>query len=450
MTLLHYCIERDLHYRNFCDAHEAHVMDLISNLPETLLIEIFQYCKLLPLCYVSRKFNNLISSSAALMGRLKLVITKGTLSAIEESERIHRNAFIKFDYEIDDRHFQLFTRFQELRSIEFVRCIIQAETFFKILENIPNLKSLYISSTFLKNVETFVNTLIPPRAENLKIISLRNSDELFLKFFKNASSIEFVHLVFQKSCALAAVQDFFETQKNIKVIDRLSIPFIDQCLIYTILNDMSIKKLAIELDRIDIDTIKDMSEIENRSVHHLSLCGSGDINSLLCHFKCLRSLEIEMNSQLIPAQLLEVTRVHSNLISLTILDCSGMEPIDCVIQISLPNLIYFKSGLQFSNEGWTLFSKGNPKIKTLKLQESLTDEEFERICLNFHELEHFELPYDPCSMTSRTLNFICSENFPKHISHVEISIKSGSWGNFILTENHLNHLKNAHILLKLK
>lgn len=426
-------------------------MDFISNLPETLLIEIFKNCKrILPLCYVCKRFNKIISTSAPLMNRLKLVITSGSLNRIEESERIHRNAFIKFDYQIDERHYQLMTRFQELRSIEFVRCIIQADAFFKILENIPNLKSLYIVSTFLRSVE--FNDVIPPRAENLKIISLRNSDELFLRFFSNSMSIEFVHLAFQKTCSIVAVQDFFETHKNtIKVIDRLSIPSIDLSLLFTVLNDMNIERLNIELDRIELSTLTDLRDTENKTIHHLSLYGSGDINLMLCFFKKLRHLEIEMNSEMTPENLIQATQIHSELESLIVMDCTGIETTDSLLQISLRNLKRLKSGFKFSVNGWREFARRNPNIVNFKLLDSITDGEFQSICLNFHQLQRLELMFDHPSMTTLTLDFICSDNFPKNIRFIEITREVDSqWRNFVLTENHLNHLKKVNLILKLK
>jgi hypothetical protein len=426
-------------------------MDFISNLPEPLLIEIFKNCKrILPLTYVCKKFDKIISTSAPLMERLKLVVQVGRINQIEKSDRAHRNMFIKFDYQIDERHYQLMTKFQKLTSIELVRCIIQANAFLKILENIPNLKSLNIVTTFLKSVE--FNDVIP-RAENLKIISLRNSDELFLKFLANSMNIEFVSLAFQKMCSIVAVQDFFETHKNIKIIDRLCIPRIDQSLLYTILNDLNLTRLNIELDKIEFSTLDELKEVvQNNSIHSLNLYESGDINLFLQLFKNLRNLEIEMNSELTPEMLIQATQTHTELESLLVMDCIEIEATDSLLQMSLRNLKSLKSKFKFSANGWIEFSRRNPNIVTLKIMDSMTDEVFRNICLNFHNLIRLELIIlgEP-SLTSHTLDFICSENFPKNIQFIEVTREFDlPIQNFVLSENHLNYLKNVKLILKVK
>lgn len=399
-------------------------MDYFTKLPNEILIDIFEFCRLLPLSLVCKKFAEVIGSSPALLKKINLVISeKISFSNLKNAERKYNAVYFKFNYKINADCLDVFHKFKGIKSLEFTRCIIQANLFLKILEVLPNLESLSIFSTFLLN-KSDLEEFEPPQLTNLKRLSLRNSEETFLEYLHN-SSLKSLYIGFSSRYSAKTIENFLQTQSKVKVIEYLSVPLFDDSLMKIILQDMNnLEKLHLECDKIDMNLVGNLN-LSNNSVKSLNLYGNfpnaGDINIILNFFKNLLNLEIEMNNKLEPANILQLP---SSLQSLSIAHCSG----DYFNSISLRNLKkYQTTDANFTAEEWSRFASRNPAIEFLAIKdESTSNEIFTEICLNFPFLNRLELFYDPERLTPEIQDFISSENFPRNIKTLKLKQRNNS------------------------
>lgn len=413
-------------------------MDYFTNLPNEILLDVFEHCRLLPLTLVCRKFNEIISNSPTLLKRVNLVISeKIPASNLVKSKRQHQAVLFKFNYKITEDSLDAFNKFQGIKSLEFMRCLINADLFLKMLEALPNLETLSIYTTFLKNKEK----IDPPRLMNLKRLNFRNSDEKFLEYLQN-SELRSLYVGFPPQSSNKILEEFLKSQTKVRAIEYLSVASVDDSLIKIIAQDMgNLTKLHLESDKIDMNLVGNL-EIVNNSVKFLSLYGDfqnpGDINVVLSFFKSLEDLEIEMNNKLEPANILQLP---NKLKSLSIIHCSG----DYFNSITIRNLKIFKTtDGNFTSEEWSRLASRNPSIESITVKdESMTNETFRTISIDFQALKHFEMFFDPQRLTPDILDFIFDASFPRNIQILKI-IQRSSPANpfFTLTENHKRSLNS--------
>lgn len=420
-------------------------MDYFSTLPNELLLEIFEYGKILPLLLVCRKFKEVIGNS--LMKKVHLVIGEKTVaSELVKSEREHQSVYFKFNYKIGHDCLKILNRFSGIKSLELVRCIVEAEVFLKMLHSLPNLESLSIFTTYLKrSKEEKTKELDPPCLKKLKSLNFRNSDAEIL-FHLRGASIETLSILFPVQYPAANLTDFLRSQPNIKTMD-LALSGIDDSLMVFIAQDMKkLKKLSLECDRLNMDLIRNL-ELANASVKILHLFGlphpEGDFNVILSFFKQVKDLEIEMNTHLEPVNIAQLHQQTPNLESLSIVYCSG----DYFNHLQLGNLKRLKlTDGNHSAEEWTRLANRNPTIEKLIIKdESTTEDIFRTICIEFRNLKHLEVNYDPQRLTPEILNFICDPMFPTNIRFLKIVQRATPSENFLsLTDEHKTAL-NANL-----
>jgi hypothetical protein len=410
-------------------------MDHFTKLPNEILLDIFEHCRVLPLTIVCRKFNDIIRNSPVLMRKVNLLISeKVPVASLVKSERQHQGIQFKFNYKITGDCLEVFNQFQGIRSLEFTRCIVDANLFMKMLGALVNLETLSIYTTFLQKANE-MEKFDPPRLAKLKRLNYRNSDEKFLKFLLN-SSLESLYIGYASQNSSDLLEDFLKSQRKVKEIEYLSVASIDNSLMEIIAQDMGIlEKLHLESDKIDMSLVANL-EIVNRSLNFLNLYGDfttpGDMNFILNFFKGLEGLELEMNNRLEPANILQLP---SSLKSLSIIHCSG----DYFNAVGLRNLRRFKiTDGSFTAEEWLRFAGRNPSIESIVIKdESTTDEVFRTIVLNFPSLQRLEVFYDPQRLTPDILDFIFSENFPSSLKFLKISQRNSSQTSFFtLTDDH--------------
>lgn len=196
-------------------------MDL-SKLPNEILIKILNYCKVLKLTQVSRRFNDIIGNSSLLMSKIHLVITeKSQNSEIIKSKRKYQNILIKFNYKINQHALDIFEKIGEnVKQLELVRCIVHEKDFISILESFPNLEMISIFATFLKN-EALIDKEVPLMVK-LKKLVFRNSSPKFLLFLQNSPNLKHINIVFPFN-QHSDVNGFFKTHQNIQEIENLMI-----------------------------------------------------------------------------------------------------------------------------------------------------------------------------------------------------------------------------------
>lgn len=399
-------------------------MDYFTKLPNEILIEIFECCRLLPLTLVCQKFAEVIGNSPALMKKVILVISeKISVPNLLNAERKYIAVYFKFNYKIKTDCLKLFHKFNGIKSLEFTRCIIQADLFLKILEVLPDLESLSIYSTFLSN-KSDLEQFEPPQMMRLNRLSLRNSEETFLEYLYN-SSLKSLYIGFSSRYSTKTIENFLQTQSKVKVIEYLSVPSFDDSLMKVILQDMkNLEKLHLACDKIDMNLVGNLN-LTNYSVKSLNLYGNFpnacDINIILNFFKNLLNLEIEMNNMLEPANILQMP---SSLQSLSIAHCSG----DYFNAISIRNLKKLQlTDANFTAEEWSRFASRNPAIEFIAIKdESTSNEIFTGICLNFPFLNRFEISYDPERLTPDIQDFISSENFPQNIKTLKLTQRNNN------------------------
>lgn len=411
-------------------------MSLFESLPNEILLEIFEYCKVMPLMRVCTKFKALIVNAPQLMRKVNLIITeKSSFAVLTKIERNIQSVYFKFHYKIDESCLKLFETFSNVKSVEFVRCIVSVNVFVKMLLALPHLESLSIYATHLRGKddiwEELWSQMEHPALTRLKSINFRNSDIGFLQFLKGAQ-IETLSALLPSQYSPDDLVSFLQSQKNIKTIESLSVSRVDDVLISTLLRDFKdLKKLHLECDRIDMASVSEL-ELSNTSVEYLNLCGypesDGDLNAqylkVVSFFKGLKTLEIEMNNQLEPDLIAQLHSTFARLDTLMITHCLG----EYFNYLALPNL----KCLQLTDgtptiDSWTHFSQRNPSIESLTINdESITSEVFRAICTEFRNLKHLEMNYDPQRLTPEILDFICSDDFPRNIRSLKVTQRFSS------------------------
>lgn len=418
-------------------------MDYFSNLPNEILLEIFEYGRILHLTLVCKKFNELISKSPSLMKKANLLISdKALLSEIKKSKRNYQGVDFRFNYKIGLDCLDVISVFDGIKHLEMRRCIVPADLFLKMLHSLPHLESISIYTTYLKNKEE-LKSFDPPQLTKLKNLNFRNSDEMFLAILQN-SSIENLYLAYPAQYPKETLVNFMHSQPRIKIIDYFHVSPIDGLLMVLLVQKLeSLKKLHIQCDQLEMDSIRNL-ELMNTFVRSLNLFGNpaqaGDLPVILNYFKKLTELEIEMNSMLEAGNVLQLQQLAPNLESLIITHCSG----DYFNHIQLRNLKHLKiTDGSWTVDEWTRFAIRNPGITALTIKdESITNEAFTTICLEFRNLQRLELNYDPQRLTPDILDFICDGMFPANIRHLKITQRSSPSENFLtLTDEHKEELK---------
>lgn len=421
-------------------------MDYLSNLPNEILLEIFGYCRIVSLTCVCKKFNELISNTPSLMRKVNLKLMDGGTSASEmtKSKRQHQAIHFKFNYRIREDSLQLLNHFRGIKTLEFIRCIIQFDLFEQLLRAVEHLETISINVTYLKEKDK--TEARPPRLSKLKYLIFKNSDADFLQFFRNAQ-LERVSIQFPTQYPLTILEDFLRLQPNIKIIDSLCATSIQDLLMTIVTQELkSLQKLYLNVARMNLETIKYL-DLKNNSVRFLSLSGNSTDDDgvliALAFFKQLMTLEIEFNTYLNADRMVQIQEQTPKLQSLYITQCQG----DFFNRIQLRDLKHLHLEDYPSNVSigdWTALANRNPFIEKLVLKNiSLTDEVFKTICNEFGNLKHLELIYNRLSdnqMTAEVLNFVCDPNFPSNIRFLKIPRFFAGEDDSLLTDEQKNVL----------
>ncbi|KAL7021317.1 hypothetical protein ACKWTF_011839 [Chironomus riparius] len=436
-------------------------MATLTSLPNEILIQIFGHCKVLPLTLVSKQFNNLISNTPSLMKKFHLLITeRSKYLEIAQSKRKHQKVLIKFNYKINSSILEVLkTLKDQIKNLELMRCILTEDLFIEIMESLPNLETLSIYTTYLKSNLEFKEAIMKPLEcmKHLRILNFRNSDQKFLYLLKKSSLITTINISLPHQYPSNVITDFLQDHQDVEIIENLMVSEIEQTiLLYVLCNMKNLKKLCIEIDKIQMEEIRNL-EIENTSIRTLNLYGSPldpvDFNIIIGFFKNLANLELEINSVLEPINMVQLQRSAPQIKSLKIMNCYG----DFFNQITLSNLKIFEiyDISSFSQADWISFSRRNTKIEVLTIKdEAVTNEIFMTITQELRNLRYFEVFYDPQRLTNEILNYICDPLFPQNIRTVKIRKRhwlqySNSF--FSLTTEHKNSLnKNLGFTLILK
>lgn len=417
-------------------------MNLIDILPNELLIEIFEYCKVLPLTLVCRRFNKIISGSSKLMRSLSLVIKdkQGSSDLIVKSKRNHQSVSFKFNYKIKEDCFKIFEKFNEIKILDLTRSIVSAGDFKNILSLLPKLEKLSIYSSHMKNKEN-LNQLESPKLQmKLKSLNFRNSDAGFLFFLKD-SSIDTLFVAMPATDIHNDYANFLRSQTRLKKIEYMNTLGGDETLLTIIAQGLPcLENVHIEASELNFTAIRNV-ELTNSSVRHLNFSGTTETPVDFLHiiniFRNLKSLEIEMSHVLENAEvMIQLQRQKPNLESLDITQCSG----DFFNQIQLRSLKQLRlTDGGFTPVEWLRFSSRNPSLETLIIKdESMTNEVFRIISLEFRNLRHFEINFDPQRLTPEILDFIFDSGFPSNIRTLKITQRSRSGESFFnLTEQHM-------------
>ena len=394
-------------------------MVFLSELPSEILEQIFEYCKILPLTLVCQKFSDVIDKSPKLMKKLELIYSeKFDPVKVAESKRKYQSIHFKFNYKINKECLEVLTRFN-FKSLQLVRCIIDAQLFLQFLESLPNLETLLIFTTHLKNKDNF--KLSDPPTRRLKYFNYRNSDIGFLAYLKNSKIKKFsTSPAFQYP--IEATTNFIRDHSEISFIDPLLVNQIDDSLLICLAQNMkNLTKLYIH-DTLKMEVVRNL-ELTNTTVQHLIIYSEpqegGAFNFIVGIFRGVKILEIEMNQYLEEAKILRLKQQLPSLESLSIIDCSG----DYFQHLQLRNLKHLTlNDGNFTSDDWVTMANRNPSLESIILKdESMTDETFRTICVEFMKLKHFEMFYDPQRLTSEILNFISDQNFPRNIRFLKVT-----------------------------
>jgi hypothetical protein len=425
-------------------------MDFLSNLPDELLIKIIENNKCLQLMLVSKRFNEIISTAPRLMKKVDLILTeKRNYLEIMESTRKYQTITIKYNYKINDSVLEVVNKFKgSLKHVQLIRCIINENLFGKILDQLPLLNQLSISSTYLQMHDENLN-ITPRQLHNLRKFNFRNSDQKFINSIKNSPAISHLNVSFNQHHPVSTILNFLQNHADVRVIECLQLSEIEEKIISHLLRMEHLTKLCIEIDRIKTDAMSEI-DFKNSSIKILNLYGNPnepeDFNQFLRFFVQLETLEIEENSLLDESNMLQLQQMHT-IQSLKIIKCAGDNFFN---SLALNNLKCFEISdirLSISNNDWMNFSTRNPNIESLKIKdESISNEIFTIICQCFRKLMHFEMFYDPQRLIAHeVVDFICNENlFPSNIKTLMIrkrnyQISSGG-GFFILNSEHKIYL----------
>lgn len=415
-------------------------MDLINNLPNEILIEIFEYCKVLPLTLVCKKFDNIISSSSQLMRSLSLVIKDKPAYSdlLVKSVRNHQSVSFKFNYKINEDCLQIFEKFKEVKSLDLTRSIVSAEDFRKILSLLPKLEKLSIYSSHMKNKDHLELTE-PPKLKSLKSLNFRNSDVAFLHSLRR-SSIETIFAALPVTDLQNTFPSFLRSQTRLKNIEYLSTLGGDGTLISVITQELPcLESVHINANELNSAAVRNL-ELTNSSVRHLNFSGTTEtaasFHQIVNIFKNLISLEIEMSLLLENAEVvIQLQQQRPNLERLHLTQCSG-DFFNRIHFRCLKDLRLTDGG--YATDDWLRFASRNPSIEILAIRdESMTNEVFRIISLEFRHLRHFEMFFDPQRLTPEILDFIFDPAFPSNIRSLKITQRARSGETFFtLTDQH--------------
>lgn len=404
-------------------------MDYLSKLPDELLEEIFSYCKVLPLIQVCKRFEKLICGSLVLMQKLELVYSEAKVpTEIVKSKRRYQAIQFNFDYHMREGILEVLQAF-EFKSLQLLRCVIDAELFCKFLRCVPSLVSLSVFTTMLKQKDS-LHSMDKPQLPKLKSFNLRNSDIGFYEFLKNASIVKLSAAPAAQYPASATTK-FLTDHPSITTLDPLLLKNIDDDLLVCLAQKMNnLKKLYIQDSSLVLSKCVKNMDLSNTTVQSLAiLVNPKALPYVVSIFKNVKVLEIETNESLETAIIDRLQQILPHLESLSIEDYFG----DYVNQLHWRNLkcIKLNDGAYTADE-WTRFSNRHPLIEKIVLtDESMTDEVFRTICLEFRRLNHFEMYYDPEKLTPQVLDFICDQNFPGHIRKVKIMQRNHGGRSFM-------------------
>lgn len=384
-------------------------MDNLSNLPNEVLEEIFQHCQLLPLLLVSKKFNEVISGSPRLMSKFRLIFSdKSDPLEIVKSNRKYQGVSFNFNFKINEGCLQVFNKFS-IKTLRFVRSIIDARLFYSCLESLPELETLFIRATYLKNKENFCLNEAPLLLK-LKNFNFANSDVGFLHYLQNAPIEKFVSSA-AAHYPSSSIPNFLREHPSITMVDisvgnKLSADLLT-CLSRQMTN---LKQLNIHCG-ISEEELRGL-ELINTTVQHLIVYSESEANSLIFIVGIFKNIKIfELQSiTLNQEKLLQLPQQLPDITSFTVTDCSG----DYFNYIDFRNLKELRLGEGgHSDEEWRRLAMRNADIEKIVISdESITSAIFRTICLEFRKLKHFEMFYDPQRLEVDILDFVCSWNLP--------------------------------------
>lgn len=417
-------------------------MDFLTKLPNELIIEIFEYCKVLPLTLVCKKFNEVIGNSTTLMRKVSLTVSeKSDGKTLSSSRRKHQSVSFKFNYKISESFVNVLDSY-EIKSLELLRCIVTWNVFLKLLKATPELESLSIFTTFLKNVEE-MSSFEPPQLTKLKKLNMRNSAPKYLNFLTKAP-LEKVLLVIDERTNESTI-DFLKQHPSIKAFDYFHVNVIEDTLFTVLIQETkSLDRLHLEADCVDMSCVRDLN-VRNTTVKHLNICNTtkmpNDYNRLLEFFKNVKSVEIEMNTALEAGHIVQLQQQWPELESLSITHCRG-DYFSYVQFNSLKELVLTDGA--YSTDEWSRFASRNQTIEKIIIKdESTSDDIFRTLCNEFRHLKHLEINYDPERLTSDVMNFICDPLFPSNIRFLKIVQRSWPDTSFlVITEQHKQVLNN--------
>lgn len=209
-------------------------MSEFSDLPNEILIKILEYCQVLQLTLVSKRFNEVISGSAVLMSKLHLVILdKSPNSEILQSKRKYQNIAIKFNYKIDEDALKAIKKVGEnVKQLELIRCVVSQKDFNTILKSLPHLEVFSSVSTFIKESEAEHDLEVP---QTIKKVNIRNFSPNFFCILQKMPGLKSVVLLYPSAFDHLLI-DFFTTHPNIEEIDNLTFGEIDEAKLSVILS----------------------------------------------------------------------------------------------------------------------------------------------------------------------------------------------------------------------
>lgn len=259
-------------------------MSEFSDLPNEILIKILEYCQVLQLTLVSKRFNEVISGSAVLMSKLHLVILdKSPNSEILQSKRKYQNIAIKFNYKIDEDALKTIKKVGEnVKQLELIRCVVSQKDFNTILKSLPHLEVFSSVSTFIKESEAENDLEVP---QTIKKVNIRNFSPNFFCILQKMPGLKSVVLLYASAFDHLLI-DFFTTHPNIEEIDNLTFGEIDEAklsvilskslnsdssfLMISILDMKKLKKLSMNLEKVSLEAVRNV-DVVNESVNSLSL-----------------------------------------------------------------------------------------------------------------------------------------------------------------------------------
>lgn len=380
------------------------------------------------------------------MRKVSVVIAeKSDTKPIRQGMRKHQKVCFKFNYKITENFLSDLRNF-DIKSLEMIRCIVEANIFVKMLESFPQLESLAIYTTFIKSFdEVKRDQLELPQMRKLKKLNMRSSDSGFLYLLQNAA-LENLWLIPNQEILWLSTKSFLNSHRNLEVIEYLRVLSVDVVLLTILTQDLKqLRRLHIDADCVQMSLVRGL-RLQNTSVEHLTICNSttepGDYNFLLSIFKNVKTVAIEIKLDLHQANVVQMQQQWPKLESLIISLCAG----DFFDYIQFDRLKFLKlNNVNCSADEWTRFARRNPSIEKILLKDetSMTNESFMTICTEFRNLKHFGVYYVPERLTLDILDFICDPLFPPNIKCLNIlQLAKPPEIYLALTEQHKRLLSN--------